>query len=252
MRKTALVVLATAWCLMTRDAVAQAEGGQDALVRDLLSEDRGRVGRAVGLLPLVWPDEGEEVVWTGSPIRFPEGYEVTTELVEALIVALEREKRLAEEGDPYGELDLGLLTAIAATRHPFTVDILMRTQWGSESREALLYFGPGVLPGVVELARSPKADPYEVREALRVLEHAVERWDEGLGPEIRGAMKEVAILHLEGPPDSFASAREANETMRDFLFDGAVALAKTLRDPELTAIAREARHPSSGRPGIPL
>lgn len=88
----------------THDAAARAEGGQDALVRDLLSEDRSRVVRAVDLLPLVWPAHGEEVVWTGSAIRFPEGYEVTTELAEALIVALEREKRLAEKGDPYGEL----------------------------------------------------------------------------------------------------------------------------------------------------
>ena len=86
---------------------------------------------------------------------------------------------------------------------------------------------------------------------MRALETAAERWDGELGLEIREAMKEAAILHLEGAPDGFVSAAQASGTMRDFLFDGAVALAKLLRDPELTAIARKARHPSTGRPGIP-
>ena len=74
------------------------------------------------------------------------------------------------------------------------------------------------------------------------------------GRRFARAMKEVAILHLEGPPDSFASAAKESgkRHWRDFLFDDAVALGKVLRDPELTAIARKARHPSSGRPGIPL
>ena len=75
----------------------------------------------------------------------------------------------------------------------------------------------------------------------------MERWRPGLGPEIREAMKEVAILHLEGPPDSFASAREANDTWRGFLFDDAVALAGALQDPELIAIARRL----GGDPGGP-
>lgn len=135
-----------------------------------------------------------------------------------------------------------------------TAGILTRTQWGSGALEGLLYLGQGVLPGVVELARSPEATPDEAWGALRVLETAVARWDGALGSEIREAMKEAAILHLEGPPESFASAAKesGNRHLRDFLFDGAVALAKVLRDPELTAIARKARHPSSGRPGIPL
>lgn len=247
MRKVALAMMATAWCLATHDAAAQGTGGRDALVRDLRSEDPDRVARAVGLLPLVWPADGEGVV--GYGIEFREGYEVTTELAEALVIALEREYLL---GSPNGELNFALLKAVVATRHPLTADILMRTQWGSGAREGLLYFGPSVLPGVVELARSPEATPDEAWGALRVLEDAVERWDEALGPEIREALKEVAVLHLEGPPDSFVSARNASETLRDLMFDGAVALVKVLRDPELTAIARKARHPSSGRPGIPL
>ncbi len=81
----ALAVLATAWCLMTHDVAAQTEGSQDALVRDLMSGNRERVSRAVGSLPLVWPSEGD------GRIRFSEDYEVTTELVEAMIAALDHE-----------------------------------------------------------------------------------------------------------------------------------------------------------------
>ena len=241
-----MAVLAFAWFLAAHGAAAQeTDADRDALVRDLLSEDPGRVLRAVDLLPLVWPHRGEDV----NPYRleFREGYEVTTELVEALVIALEREYRL---GSPNGELNFALLQAVVVTRHPLTIDILMRTQWGSGALEGLLYFGPSVLPGVVDLGRSPEATPDEAWGALRVLKAAVERWDGELGPEIRGAMKEVAILHLEGAPDSFASAVSSN--MRGHLFDGAVALTKVLRDPELTAIARKARHPSNGRPGISL
>ena len=251
MRNIILAMLA-AGCLVGHDAVAQEGADQAALARDLISGDRDRVASALERLhagPLVPSDKKDY-----GDVMFREGYEVTTELVEALIVALEREMRLQEEGrspDPYLEMDLGLRHAVSATRHPLTVDILLRAWWGGS--DVLLMFGPDmVLPRAVEMARSPEATPYEARQALRVLEDAVERWDETLGPEIREAMKEVAILHLEGPPDSFASAREASETLRDFLFDGAVALAKVLRDPELTAIARKARHPSSGRSGIPL
>lgn len=122
-------MLAAGWCLLAHGVAAQPENDPDALVRDLISEDFGRVSRAYGLLPLVRTADGE--------IEFREGYEVTTELAEALA------------------------------------------------------------------------------------------------------------------PDHFASASEESGHMRDFLFDRAVALAKVLRDPELTAIARKARHPSNGRPGIP-
>ena len=249
MRNIVLATLA-AGCLIVHGAAAQEGADQAALARDLVSGDRNRVANALERLyadPLVPSDKKGD-----GDVMFREGYEVTTELVKALIVALEREIRLHKEGrspDPYVEMNLELRDAVSATRHPLTVDILLRAWWGGS--DVLLMFGPDVvLPRAVELAGSPEATAEQAREALRVLERAVERWDGELGPEIREAMKEVAILHLEGPPDSFASATDEG-AWRDFAFDGAVALAKLLRDPELTAIARKARHPSNGRPGIP-
>ena len=251
MRKIVLAMLAAGF--VAQGAEAQSGDDQEALVRDLRSDDSERVVRALNLLPIVISDRDEGC---NDGEVFREGYEVTTELVEALIIALKREVRIREEGRspaPYLEMNYRVMRAVAATGHPLTVDILLRAEalWGGI--DLVLCFGPdAVLPRAVELAGSPEATPREAWGALGVLENAVERWDESLGPEIREAMKEVAILFLEGPPDSFASAREANETWRGFLFDGAVALAKVLRDPELTAIVRKARHPSSGRPGIPL
>ena len=236
MKKIALAALAAGWCLAAHGA-AQETVDQAAIARELLSNDPRRVTDALYRLPLSREEE----------FRFEEGFEPTAGLVEALIAAYEHEKRL---GNPNDELHIGLHFFIIRTRHPLTIDVLTRSLWGSyPAVEGLLYFGPSVLPGVVELALSPKATPYEARGAMFALETAVERWDGELGPEIREAMKEAAILHLEGAPDGFASATNAN--MSGILFNGAVALAKLLRDPELTAIARKARHPSTGRPGIP-
>ena len=246
MRNIVLAMLG-AGCLIVNDAAAQVRDGQAALARDLTSGDRNRVAAALERLPLIPSPEPEP----GSDRVFREGYAVTTELVEALIVALDREMRLlgdaSTEPDTHLEMKFGLVDAVAATRHPLTVDILLRA-WGVD---VLLLFGPDVvLPRAVELAGSPEATAKEARGALHVLEIAIQRWGEELGPEIREAMKEVAILHLEGPPESFASATApSNAKSRQTL---STALAKVLRDPELTAIARKARHPSNGRPGIPL
>ena len=229
-----------AGCLAAQGAAAQdAESGRAAIVRDLLSGDRGKVNEALGRLPPFAYD---------TP--YPEGY-VTVELVEALITALEVEKRLRDEGslDPYLELNLSLVSAIAATRHPLTIDVLLRSAWGDGiATNALLDFGPGGLPRAAALAVSPEATPYEADGALRVLGIALERWGaERLAPDIREAVKDAAILHLEGPPDHFAST--ARQHIRDFQFDNAVDIAKLLGDPELTAVARKARHPTNGKPG---
>ena len=240
MKRFVLAALA-AGCLAVQGAAAQDVGGRAVIVRDLLSGDGGKVNDALGRLPPFAYD---------TP--FPEGY-VTVELVEALTTALEREWRLHNEGrlETYLELGLSLLEAVIATRHPLTADVLMRSAGVSNAATyALLDFGPGVLPRVARLAASPEATPDEANGAMRVLFFALERWQaEQLAPDIREAVKGAAILHLEGPPDHFAST--AVQHLRDFQFDKAVEIAKLLGDPELTAVARKARHPTTGEPGIP-
>ncbi|MDE2761171.1 MAG: hypothetical protein OXQ94_13245 [Gemmatimonadota bacterium] len=237
MKRIALAALA-AGCLATdaaaQDAVAEA---RDSIVSDLLSGDRGRVNASLGHLPMFAYD---------TP--FPDGY-VTVELVEALVAALEHELWLHKEStlDPYLELILGLLEAVAATRHPLTIDVLTRMAWVGRT-DALLHFGPGVLPGAAALAVSPEATPDEAEGAMRVLWFALKRWGPGqLGAEAHDAIKGAAILHLEGPPDHFASTAEFLGSR----FDKAVEIARLLGDPELTAVARKARHPTTGEPGIP-
>ena len=240
MKKIALAVLALGWCLAAYGAAAQ-ETDQAAIARELLSKDPGRVTDALSHLPLIPPPLGSR-----EGFRFPEGFEPRAELVEALVAAYEHEIML---GSPNGELNFGLQKPVVATRHPLTIDVLTQTLYlGNAAKDGLLYFGPSVLPGVVDLAMSPEATPYEAWGAMWALIAAVERWDGELGAEIREAMKEAAILHLEGAPESFASAADAH--FSGHLFDNAVALAKALRDPELTAIARKASHPSTGRPGL--
>ena len=147
-KKATLAALALGWCLAAHGAAAQETDG-DAIVRDLISEDPGRVSRALESLMVFIPREG---------FKFRDVYEITTELVEALVAALEHEHML---GNPNGELNLALLDAVVATEHPLTVGILTRAQWSSDALEVLLSFGPSVLPGVVELAMSPEATPQE-------------------------------------------------------------------------------------------
>ncbi len=230
-----MAVLA-AGCLAVQGAAAQdVESGRAAIIRDLLSGDRSRVNEAAGRLP---------------PRPFPEGY-VTVELVEALVAALEHEWRLHKEStlDPYLELVLDLVRVVAATEHPLAADVLMRSAFMSnDALAAVIDFGPGVLPRVARLAVSPEATSDEANGAMRVLWYALKRWRaEQLAPDIREAIKGAAILHLEGPPDHFASLAEP----RDLHFEKAVRIARLLGDPELTAVARKARHPTTGKPGIP-
>ena len=170
MKRIALAALA-AGCIAGDAAAQDAADNRDAIVRELLSGDRGRVGDALGLLP------GHTY---GIP--FPDGY-VTVELAEALVAALEAEQRLHDEGrepEKYLELNLDLLRAVAATRHPLTIDILTRLAWiGSGATNALLRFGPGVLPGAAALAVSPEATPQEAHGALWVLLDGIKRWEPG-------------------------------------------------------------------------
>ena len=241
MRRTAWTMFA-AGCLAAHGAAAQSEGEREDLARDLRSGDRDRVADALGRLP--WG--------RGDGDTFPEGY-VTTGLVEALIVAHEREQRLlrdaSTEPDRHLEMDISLVNAMIATTHPLTIDPLMRLAWaGNGPVDAVLHFGPEVLTRVIELAGSPEATAREANGALYTLRRAAERWGAALGPGIRDAMKGVAILHLEGPPDGFASVR-GPQPWRDFMFDEAVDLAGALEDPELAAIARAAKHPRDrGKP----
>ena len=240
MRMTTLAALALGWCLAAHGAAAQ-ETDQAAIARELLSKDHDRVVKALNALDSLAVIHLR--LGSREDYRFREGFEPTAGLVEALIAAYEHEVALAE---PNGELQISLHQFIVMTKHPLTIDVLTRSLWGSyPAVEALLHFGPSVLPGVVELAMSPEATPYQANGAMFALGKAVERWDQELGPEIREAMREAAILHLEGAFASFEAY------LRGYLFDEAVVLAEALRDPELTAIARDARHPSTGEPGIP-
>ena len=237
MKRIVLAALAAGFLAAPGAAAQDVASERDAIVRDLMSGDRSRMAASLGRLP--------------TPF-FPDGY-VTVELVEALIAALEAEQRLHDEGrepEKYLEFNLELLRAVAATRHPLTIEILTRMAWVGRT-DALLHFGPGVLPGAAALAVSPEATPYEANGALMVLWFALKRWEPGqLTSDIREAIKGAAILHLEGPPDHFAST--AKQHLRDFQFDKAVKIARLLGDPELTAVARRARHPTNGKPGIPL
>ena len=231
---TLLAALALGWCLAAHVAAAQ-EHDQAAIARELRSGDGDRIGEALVRLQPPGPFYG----------RYPKGFEPTAEFVEALVAAYEREVAL---GYPNGELSIALHFHIIATKHPLTIDVLTRSLYGSyPAVEALLNFGHSVIPDVVDLATSPEATPEEASGAMSALREAVAWWGPELGPENREAIKAAAILHLEGAPD-FAGGWPS---LPGTLFDKAAMIAGALQDPDLAAIARDARHPSTGEPGIP-
>ena len=234
---TLLAATALGWCLAAHVAAAQ-EPDQAAIALELRSGDGGRIGKALARLEPNHPF---------FFARYPEGFEPTAELVEALVAAYEREVAL---GKPNGELSISILTHIIATKHPLTIDVLTRSLTGSyPAVEALLNFGPSVIPGIVDLATSSEATPDQAEGAMFALREAVAWWGPELGPGNLEAIRAAAVLHLEGAPDFI---RGPPSTYRQgTLFDHAAVIAAALQDPGLSAVARDARHPSTGEPGIP-
>ena len=245
MRTTTLLaaLAALGWCLAAHVAAAQ-EPDQAAIALELRSGDGGRIGRALVRLEPPGPFYA----------RYPEGFEPTAGLVEALVAAYEREVAL---GKPNGELSISILTHIIATKHPLTIDVLTRSLTGSyPAVEALLNFGPSVIPGLAELATSPEATPNQAGGAMFALVEAVAWWGPELGPVNLEAIIRAATLHLEGAPDFVSGPPWMLEPdmlayRRGTLFDDAALIAAALQDPGLAAAARDARHPSTGEPGIP-
>ncbi|MCY3944638.1 MAG: hypothetical protein OXG18_12900 [Gemmatimonadetes bacterium] len=251
MGRAASAALATA--LATGGAAAQSADDQQAIVRELLSGDPERVYMAAGRLPMVWGK------WA-----FEEGYEVTRELADALLVALERENARADalwleaggHRHPDGPGDaLHLLAGVvAATGNPASFDALVDAGFGVRGEEMPAHdaeFRSRLSEAIdqawmfrqleeardwIENARNPDADGDAALDALGSLA-GVERFSrergEALEPWLREAMREVAILHL---------GRDAalDSKMRELLFGVAVDLAFALRDPEVDAALRTA------------
>ena len=249
-----MAATALGWCLAAHAAAAQEPDhavwlcleeqepdlpDQAAVARDLLSGDPDRVYEAMACMPRILSSE-----------------EPTTELVEALVAAYEREVALGHpSGD--GEWHIGLMASIITTKHPLTIDFLTRSLTGNYfAVEGLLHFGPSVIPGLADLATSPEATPNQANGAMFALREAVAWWGPYLGPESVEAIRRAAIRHLEGAPDFTRGPPWLLEPnmlayRRGTLFDHAAVIAWALGDPELAAVARDARHPSTGEPGIP-
>ena len=227
----ALVALATAAPSLAGQAGpvrSQAE-----IARDLRSHDRDRVAHALGEVPLGY-DPDDLLGW-----KFPPDYVVTPELSAALISALDREARLhmdgctgtGFEGSRDLELSLDLMHYVISLRDPASIPALVQLICsGGSVQQALLEFGPAIIPAVVEWAQSPDAAWDDIIASLRALAAAEARWGKTMPAEARANIKEVARLHL-GPPQE----RVVNPLEREFVLEQAITLASMLRDPDLLA-----------------
>ncbi len=226
-------------CLaMLVTASAQPLAGQDRptrsqaeIARDLRSHDRDTVARALGEVPLDYDPE-DLLGW-----RFPPDYVVTPELSAALISAMDREARLhmdgctvtGFEGTRYLELSLELMHYVIALRDPASIPALVQMICsGGAVRQALMEFGPAIVPHVVEWARSPDAARSDVTGALLALSSAVERFADAMPTEMRASIKDVALLHLGAPQKRFVEPWDGR-----YVLQRAITLASVVRDPDL-------------------
>lgn len=210
---------------------------QAEIARDLRSHNRGTVARALGEVPLGYDPE-DLLGW-----RFPPDYVVTPELSAALISALDREARLhmdgctvtGFEGTRNLELSLDLEHYVIALRDPASIPALVQMICsGGAVRQALMEFGPAIVPHVAEWARSPEAAWDDITGSLRALGEAEERWGETLPAQVRADIKNVALVHLGPAPKRLVEPWE-----REFVLSNAITLASVVRDPDLLAVLKD-------------
>lgn len=215
---------------------AESRRSQAEIARDLRSHDRNAVARALAEVPLGY-DREDLLGW-----MFPPDYIVTPELSAALIRALDREARLhmdgctvtGLEGTGNLELSLELEHYVIALRDPASIPALVQVVCsGGAVRQALMEFGPVIVPHVVEWARSPDAASDDVSGSLVALGAAVERWGETMSAEARANIKEVTLLYLGPPQERFASHARRHPLYR------AITLASMLRDPALLEVLED-------------
>lgn len=211
---------------------AGLDRSQAEIARDLRSHDRDAVARALGEVPLGY-DPDDLLGW-----RFPPDYVVTPQLSAALIDALDREARLHMDGctvtgiqGKHLELSLDLMHYVIALRDPAGIPALVQVICsGGSVRQALLEFGPAIVPHVVEWARSPEAARGDVTGALLALSVAAERWGDAMPAEMRASIRDVAMLHLGPPQERFVEPWDGR-----YVLQRAITLASVMRDPGLLA-----------------
>ena len=210
---------------------------QAEIANALRSTDRDTVAQALAEVPLGYDPE-DELGW-----KFPPNYVVTPELSAALISALDREARMhmdgctvtGFEGDRHLELSLKLAHYVIALRDPATVPALVQVICtGGGVRQALMRFGPEIIPHLVAWARSPDAVRGDITGSLFALTEAVDRWGETLSPESRGRIRDVAV-HFFGP----GPHRFPNQSEKGYVLTRAITLASVMRDSDLLAILEE-------------
>ncbi|MYH51371.1 MAG: hypothetical protein F4139_00305 [Gemmatimonadetes bacterium] len=174
--------------------------------------------------------------------KFRPGHGAPPARAAALPRAADREARLYMDGcTPTGiggkhlELSLELEHFLIALRDPATIPALVQMICsGGGVRQALMRFGPEIIPHVAAWARSPDAAWDDVNGALYALSKAVERWGETLSSEERAVIRDVALLYL-GPE----TMRFSTRTHTGFVFEDAITLASVMRDPELLEVLAE-------------
>lgn len=230
------IVLAGIAAMALVPPLAGQDRSQAEIARALRSHDRDTVAHALAEVPLGY-DPDDELGW-----KFPPDYVVTPELSAALISALNREARMHMDGCTvtgigrrHLELSLELEHFVIALRDPASIPALVQVICsGGAVRQALMEFGPIIIPHVVAWARSPDAAWDDVTGSLTTLGEAEEQWGGTMLAETRASIRDVALLYL-GPPQKRFVEPWSKPWAKRYALEGAITLASVMRDPVLLA-----------------
>lgn len=164
---------------------------QTAMVMDLESNDPHRVSAALERLPDFYDDNSSFAL------------QVSSQISSALMVALDNEIEIYREiirGDRQEsrmhELLFNIADVVIALKDPATIPLLMDlAHYGNAPVDALLEFGPQVIPFAMEYAmNSQRLDP-EIDGSLRLLEKAIIKWGQPI-PSLRAEIKNITLFYL--------------------------------------------------------
>ena len=171
---------------------------QTAIAMDLESNDPYRVSAALEELPDFYNDN----------LSFRS--QVSSQVAQALMSALENEavvhRRMMtdEAGDPViHDLLFSICDAVIALKDPASIPLLMdMAHYGNTPVDALLEFGPQIIPVAMEYAMNSEKLDQEISGSLHLLQKAILRWGEPT-PSVRIEIKDIVLFYLNEYPERY-------------------------------------------------
>ncbi len=202
---------------------------QAAIAMDLESNDPYLVYSALGELPDFYNDD----------LSFRS--QVSPQVASALMTALENEIDVYHriftgnlDGPPIGDLLFYISDAVIALKDPSSIPLLMDiAHFGNAPVDALLEFGPQIIPLAMEYVMDSENLDEEIEGSLYLLEKAILRWGP-LTPDVRAEIKDIILFYLNEYPERYNGERSI-----PLATQSAMHLASLLGDSDLKDLVKK-------------